>query len=53
VLERAGIVRSSRVGRESKFSIVPDSIKDVSTYLDAVSAQWDDALSRLKEFVES
>lgn len=52
VLEQAGIVNSSRVGRESQFTYVPESIEQVRSYLDKVSEQWDDALSRLKSFVE-
>ena len=53
VLERAGLVRSQRIGRESQFSLVPESITDVRSYLDDVCEQWDDALSRLKSLVES
>ena len=53
VLERAGIVSSSRIGRESQFTYVPERIKHVRSYLDRVSVQWDNALSRLKTFVES
>ena len=53
VLERAGIVRSSRTGRENQFTYVPEPIDRVRSYLNTVSAQWDDALSRLKTFVES
>jgi DNA-binding transcriptional ArsR family regulator len=53
VLERAGIVRSSSVGRESQFTFTPETINHVRSYLETVSAQWDDALSRLKTFVES
>ena len=52
VLEQAGIVRSDRVGRESRFTYVPESIEPVRSYLDDVSAQWDEALDRLKSFVE-
>jgi DNA-binding transcriptional ArsR family regulator len=53
VLERAGIVRSSRVGRESRFTYVSEPVEQAKSYLDDVSAQWDDALSRLKTLVES
>lgn len=53
VLEQAGLVRSSRVGRESRFTYEPESVKLVQSYLERVSQQWDDALSRLKSFVES
>ena len=52
VLEGAGIVRSVRVGRESRFELEPKSIDDVRAYLDHVSRQWDDALARLKALVE-
>jgi len=52
VLEQAGIVRSSRVGRENRFTFVPDPIEGAMSYLETVSAQWDDALGRLKAFVE-
>ena len=52
VLEQAGIVSSSRVGRESQFTYAPEPIREVRSYLDRVCEQWDDALSRLKQFVE-
>ena len=53
VLQRAGIVRARSVGRESQFTFVPEPIARARSYLEAVSAQWDDALGRLKAFVES
>ena len=53
VLEQAGIVSSSRVGRESHFSYEPQSIDQIRTYLDSVSMQWDEALSRLQKFVDA
>jgi DNA-binding transcriptional ArsR family regulator len=52
VLEDAGLVRSSRVGRESQFAFRPESLIEAKSYLDGVSRQWDDALSRLRVFVE-
>jgi len=52
VLEHAGIVNSVRVGRESQFTYVPERMEQVQSYLETVSRQWDDALSRLKSFVE-
>jgi len=52
VLEHAGIVNSSRVGRESQFTYVPEPIEQLRSYVDTVSRQWDDALSSLKSFVE-
>jgi DNA-binding transcriptional ArsR family regulator len=52
VLEHAGIVRCARSGRESRFSFVPAPIDDARQYLDRVSEQWDQALSRLRAFIE-
>jgi DNA-binding transcriptional ArsR family regulator len=52
VLEGAGLVRSLRVGRESRFAYRPEPIAEAMSYLDQVSAQWDAALGRLKAFVE-
>jgi DNA-binding transcriptional ArsR family regulator len=52
VLEAAGVVRSIRAGRESLFALEPKPIDDLRRYLETVSAQWDDALARLKAFVE-
>jgi DNA-binding transcriptional ArsR family regulator len=52
VLESVGIVHSSRVGRESLFEFDPAPIASMRDYLDFVSEQWDQALARLKSFVE-
>lgn len=53
VLENAGVVRSVRVGRESHFEFEPKPLVSARDYLEHVSRQWDDALSRLKSFVET
>lgn len=53
VLQRAGIVKARTVGRESRFTYVPQPVERARSYLETVSAQWDDALARLKAFVES
>ena len=52
VLESAGIVHSVRTGRESLFEFDPRPIDGIKDYLDSVSEQWDQALSRLMSFVE-
>lgn len=53
VLESAGIVHSVRTGRESRFEFDPEPMEGIKEYLDFVSKQWDQALSRLKSFVEN
>lgn len=52
VLKRAGMVHNVRRGRESRFQFDPRPIEGISQYLDFVSQQWNEALSRLKSFVE-
>ena len=52
VLERVEVVRSIRSGRQSLFQFNPAPIAEMKQYLDQVSAQWDEALARLKSFVE-
>lgn len=52
VLEGVSIVRGMRSGRETLFQLDPAPIRVVRDYADVVSAQWDQALARLKAFVE-
>ena len=52
VLEGAGIVRSVRVGRESRFEFDLEPIAEAGEYLGFVSEQWERALWRLRSFVE-
>ena len=52
VLEDVGIVHSVHIGRESRFELNPEPMQAIKTYLDLVSEQWDQALARLKSFVE-
>jgi DNA-binding transcriptional ArsR family regulator len=52
VLEGAGVVHSVRSGRQSLFEFDPQPMEEIRKYLDFVSEQWDQALSRLKSFIE-
>lgn len=52
VLEGAGVVRSVRSGRESLFEFHPEPMQELKKYLELVSAQWDQALARLRSLVE-
>ena len=51
-LERVGLVRDTRQGREHVFSLDLKRLEIARQYLDHVSAQWDAAAARLKTFVE-
>jgi DNA-binding transcriptional ArsR family regulator len=48
----AGLVRSSRRGREHVFDLERTRLEQAQRYLDQVAAQWDAAAERLKAFVE-
>ncbi len=52
VLKGAGLVKRKRVGRESRFAIQPDAIAKARDHLSRVSAQWDQAIARLRATVE-
>jgi DNA-binding transcriptional ArsR family regulator len=52
VLEGAGIVHGTYSGRENLFELDTRPFKDVHEYLQFVSEKWDDALDRLRSFVE-
>ena len=52
VLRLAGLVRRHRVGRATRWELEPDRLDAARRSLDTISAQWDDALGRLKTFVE-
>lgn len=52
VMKRAGLVRGSRQGRESVWQIEQRRLADALRHLEAISTQWDEALGRLKSFVE-
>ena len=52
VLEGAGIVRSEMAGRQCLFELEPKPLQEAKDYLAQISQQWDEALVRLKKFVE-
>jgi predicted transcriptional regulator len=52
VMQKSGLARSSRHGRESIWQLDQRRLGEVRIYLDLISKLWDDALSRLRGFVE-
>ena len=52
VMNQAGLVRSARHGRESVWRLDQRRLEEARRYLDLISRQWDDALGRLRQFVE-
>jgi DNA-binding transcriptional ArsR family regulator len=52
VMEEAGLVQCKRHGRESVWQLEQRRLREARHYLDLISKQWDDALGRLRKFVE-
>jgi DNA-binding transcriptional ArsR family regulator len=52
VLQDARLVRGVRRGRENLFELEPKRLDEARNALDGISRQWDQALTRLKMFVE-
>lgn len=52
VLAGAGLVRSRRRGRERIWECRTDQLEEARRCLEQISRQWDEALHRLKSFVE-
>lgn len=52
VLAAAGVVRSVRRGRERLWELEPRRIEEARRALQQISETWDEALGRLKAFVE-
>ena len=53
VLEEAGLVRSIRAGRESRYELDAKPLDEARQALEGVSRWWDEGLARLKALVEA
>ena len=52
VLSGAGIIDGTYRGREHVWSVNPDRLEDGLRQIDLIARRWDDALARLKAYVE-
>ncbi|MGH2969827.1 MAG: ArsR/SmtB family transcription factor [Solirubrobacteraceae bacterium] len=48
-LDRAGLVRARREGREMRYALTPAPLADAMAWMTDVGAQWDERLARLAE----
>jgi DNA-binding transcriptional ArsR family regulator len=53
VLAEAGVVRDVRAGRERLWQLDPRQIEEAKRTLDLIGHQWENALGKLKAFVEA
>ncbi|MEO7495968.1 MAG: metalloregulator ArsR/SmtB family transcription factor [Massilia sp.] len=52
VLADAGVVRDVKIGRERLWQLEPTSIDAARRSLESIGREWEQALSRIKSFVE-
>jgi DNA-binding transcriptional ArsR family regulator len=52
ILAEAGLVHDSRRGRERIWTLDVNRLDEASLYLDQIAQRWDEALERLRQFVE-
>lgn len=53
VLEDANLVTQHVHGRERRFAVSKAGLDEARAALNVIAQQWDDALIRLKQFIES
>ena len=46
-LAGAGLLRSTRAGRETRYAVTPEPFRDAMQWMAEVGAQWDERLERL------
>lgn len=52
VMERVGLVKGDRQGREQIWSLDRARVERANRHLESISREWDSALERLRRFVE-
>jgi DNA-binding transcriptional ArsR family regulator len=53
VLDAAGLVEATKVGREVRYMVRPDSLDATARWMAALAADWDRRLARIKRFAEA
>jgi DNA-binding transcriptional ArsR family regulator len=52
-LAEAGLVESTRQGRETRYRLTPGPLTDAGAWLDRVGAEWDSRLGRLRRHADT
>ena len=50
-LGAAGLVDSSRRGRETRYRLTPEPLAEAMSWMAAVGAEWDERLAALREYL--
>jgi ArsR family transcriptional regulator, cadmium/lead-responsive transcriptional repressor len=49
LLHQAGLVRADRRGRETRFTVSGEPLRDLAAWADTTGRRWDDRLDRLRQ----
>lgn len=52
-LRAAELVSAERLGRETRYSLRPEALREVSSWIDAVGSEWTRRLSKLERALRS
>ena len=52
VLSSVGLVRDHKIGRETRYELIPDEFAEAKKALEFIAGRWDEALDRLRLAVE-
>lgn len=52
ILSNSGLVRSQKIGRETRYQLIPQPLAEIQNWLAFFEHYWEDKLSALKKFVE-
>ncbi|WP_081798089.1 ArsR/SmtB family transcription factor [Neobacillus dielmonensis] len=52
ILSEAGLVRSRKAGRETRYMLIPAPLIQIQNWLSFFEQYWDERLSALRRFVE-
>lgn len=52
ILESTGLVAVHQSGREKRYTLTPEPLKELDQWIDNLGAKWDERLLRLKTMLE-
>jgi DNA-binding transcriptional ArsR family regulator len=52
ILETAGLVAMHQKGREKRYALTPEPLRELDEFIKAIGDKWDERLLRLKVFLE-
>jgi DNA-binding transcriptional ArsR family regulator len=51
-LAEAGLLRATRAGRETRYAVTPEPLRDAVAWMTAVGAEWDERLEKLGRLLQ-